>query len=115
MALEQLLQQVRQQVEHLKQLNDPQEVLQDPLVRGVLAAVLCLLFLLLLLKPSGPKEQQSKGGDGRGPPMAAPSHLNWARRRRHRRRLWRQSGTALGATLRCGTMLAAAHALLCTY
>lgn len=64
MALEQLLQQARQQLEHLRQLESPQEVLHDPLVRGAVAAVLCLLFLLLLLKPTGTKEQQ-KGGSGR--------------------------------------------------
>ncbi|PRW57707.1 Cytochrome b5 [Chlorella sorokiniana] len=61
MALEQLLQQARQQLERLQQLGSPQEVLHDPLVRGVIAAVLCLLFLLLLLQPSGTKEKQSKG------------------------------------------------------
>ena len=65
MALEQLLQQARQQLEHLRQLESPQEVLHDPLVRGAVAAVLCLLFLLLLLKPSASNEQQGKGGSGR--------------------------------------------------
>lgn len=66
MALEQLLQQARQHLEHLKQLGSPQEALQDPLVRGALAALLCLLFLLLLLKPTDTKEKQGKGGDGQG-------------------------------------------------
>lgn len=72
MALEDLLQQARQHLERVQQLGSA-EALHDPVVRGALAAVLCLLFLLLLLKPTGSKPQQGKGGDGRTGRWTAPA------------------------------------------
>ena len=65
MALQQALDRVQQELQRVQQLGSPAEALQDPLVRGALAVVLCLLFILLLLKPTGSNAQQSKGGDTR--------------------------------------------------
>lgn len=74
-------------------LQNLQEVLQDPMARGMAAAVLASLVLLLFLLPGGSKQDQNKG-ERAGRPMGAPAR--WGQGcRRHRRR--RRRGPPRGA------------------
>lgn len=68
--MEGLLQQLQQHWTAIQQAGSLQEALADPLAKGAVAAVLALLLLLLVFKPSGSKSDQGNGGDAgamRGP------------------------------------------------